>query len=213
MSNYIWNAESFNSNFLVQIRDVSVPHIDDEGSYPASVGFNVICLPNNRVMYFEDHVTDSNFVSGATHSQIVTYSWGNLKASISNWAGNALNMPSLVGSSFVPSVGSNGEFSSNVSINLGTYNSNYTTTIARFEVYPPLHPEVWCIGFTCTNNSNNLSRYFDTQYSVTTFAVNEQEDALMNVAWSQLKETIGDWASTTIHYSAMINSQFTPNII
>ena len=54
------SIESFNANFLIHIRSIAKPHIDETGIIPADIGFNIVCVPNNRVQFFEYHIMDQN---------------------------------------------------------------------------------------------------------------------------------------------------------
>lgn len=198
----------FTSNFKVIIGEIGIPHIDETGTYPAAIGFHVTCLTNNRVNFFEDHVTDSNFVNTSSVNDVVNFSWSNLTPYVNTWASYVVTQPSLIGTTFIPTT----EFA-NDSIALSIFTSNYTVTISRFEVYPADDPECWCIGYNVEHNTNHKAMYIDTQVTVDTFAVTQAEEDLLNQAWEQVKENIGRWAEYNIGYSELLNTVYTPTII
>lgn len=169
------SIEDFNNNFVMQIRNISAPHIDETGSIPAAVGFNIVCKSNNRVQYFESHITDAEFVSTATAQDLVNYAWNDRKSDINTWASSAINESNLIGYVYTPV----SEFTDTSRINLSTYNSNYTTSIVRFEVFPADDPSSWCVGFGIKNTTNDEYMYIDTSIAVTTFAITTAESEIM----------------------------------
>lgn len=202
--------QDFNDNFKIDIRNIAVPHIDESGTYPACVGFNIVCLSNNRVNYFEDHITDSNFVASATDSNLISYSWSNLKQSVLDWADIAITQSNLIGFVYTPS---NLQFHNSNELDLDVYNSNYTTTIGRFEVYPRLDPNSWCVGFNINHNSNSKNMYIDTRVEIETFAVTSAENEILEYAWSNTNTVIGTWALQNLNKSSLLNTQYVPETI
>ena len=202
------SLEDFNANFKVQIRNIAVPHVDETGIIPASVGFNVICLNNGRVQFFESHISDQNIVNTYTSQQLVDYAWSQVKSQVNTWATTAISDSNLIGYVYTPITDFNLSFPN---MNLATFNQNYTMKIARFEVYPANDPYSWCIGFSITNNLNNSNLYISTNVAVETFSVTYAELELMNSAWNQIKDTIGTWASEKLMYSSLVNTEYTPS--
>jgi hypothetical protein len=172
---------------------------------PASVGFNVICLLNSRVQYFEYHFTDQNLVTGSTSQQLVDYAWSQLKTDVNAWATVAFSESNLIGYIYVPT----SDFNTS-NITLTTFNQNYTTKIVRFEVFPANDPSSWCVGFNISNNLNNGTLYVSTNVLVATFTVSQTELQIMDSAWNQMKDTIGIWAAEKLMYSSLINTDYTP---
>ena len=205
------SLEDFNANFVANIRNIEEGHTDETGTYTYGVGFNVVCKPNNRAMYFEAHMDSNQAPSGTPEVDIVNTAWSNLLPDIKTWATSALNSGSLLGSVYVPSL----EFAntSNIAMDLSTYNSNFTTKLARFEVHPATAPNSWCVGYNvCKNTDSNDSRYYDTNIRVNTFAIQRAETEIMDMAWSNIRESIGQWAGVKNKAFTMINSEFTtPN--
>lgn len=195
----------FTSNFKVMIGEVAIPHIDETGTYPAAIGFHVTCLANNRVNFFEDHVTDSNFVNTSPTIDVINFSWSNVKTLVNDWASYVITQPSLIGYTYIPTV----QFSGS-NINLTTFNANYTVKVSRFEVYPADDPNCWCVGYNIQHNTNHKYMYIDTQVLVNTFAISQDENNILNQSWEQVKENIGNWAQHTMEYSDLINTEFVP---
>ena len=199
----------FSNNFVVHIRSIEKDHTDETGTYNYSVGFNVLCTTNRRVMYFEDHLNVSSLPTSYTEQDIVDAAWSDIKPNIKDWATTVITLPSLLGSTWVPPTDLS--FSAIGNFTIDTYNSNFTTKISRFEVYPQTNPNSWCIGFTITNNNgNNLngSLYIDTNIIVNTFAITKTEEEILELGWSNIKEQIGKWAEEKYASSHLINSVY-----
>lgn len=201
------SIEDFNAHFIVNIRSIARPHIDETGTIPADVGINVICTLNNRVQFFEYHFTDQAVVDASTDQQLVDLAWAALKSDIQTWATTAFTQDNLIGYLYTPTSEFNNTYGN---LNLTSYNLNYDTQINRFEVYPKNEPNSWCVGYHVTNKNNNEHLYVDTLVSVTTFAITTAETDIMNDAWDNLKDRIGDWASSNIGTTSLINTDYTP---
>ena len=207
-SNNEISMQDFHDNFAVHIRAVETDHTDETGTYPYGVGFNVVCTPNRRVMYFENHITSNMIPEGAVETDIANIAWSNLLPSVKAWASTALGAESLIGSTYVPSL----DFASNASpsIDLATYNSHFTTKVARFEVYPATDPNSWCVGFSANRNTDsNTSVYYDTTIKVNTFAETRAESEILDLGWSNMRGAFGSWANVRDHESALLNTAFT----
>lgn len=200
--------EDFNQNFLIHIRSIAKPHIDETGVIPADVGINIVCIPNNRVQFFEHHIMDQNIVDTSTDQQLIDLSWTALKSDIQTWATSAISQGNLIGHVYTPTSAFSNTYGN---LNLTSYNTNYTTQIVRFEVNPPNEPKSWCVGFNVTNNNNNEKMYIDTLVSVETFAVTSAEQDIMDDAWNNVKDNIGDWASYKMGVSSLLNTTYVPS--
>jgi hypothetical protein len=200
--------EEFNNNFLTQIRSIETNHTDETGVYDYGVGFNVVCKLNNRVMYFEDHLSASILPVNHTEQDVVNAAWSNQTPRIKTWAEGAMTLQPLLGSTFTPS---GDDFSFSNTFDLATYNSSFTTNVARFEVYPPTDPKSWVVGFQVVKTSNpEQSQYFDTGVFVTTFANTYAENEILSMGWSNLKDSIGTWAHEKNHIPALVNTVIVP---
>lgn len=204
--------ETFAENFITQIRAVEKTHSSGEGDTCCdyTIGFNVICKPNNRIMYFESCV-ESNVLPSLSnpicHSEVACVGWSNVLPQIKTWAESALTACNLLGSIYIPN--SNLTFTNTSNIDLPTYTSNFTTKVARFEVYPPQQPKSWCVGFSVyKNSSNNDYMYTDTNVNVDNFSTILAEDEILNKGWSNTKENIGVWAAKKMEESPLINTVF-----
>lgn len=200
------SLQDFNLNFKVQIRNIAVPHVDETGIVPGSIGFNVICLLNSRVQYFEYHILDQNIVNTYTSQQLVDYAWNQLKTDVNTWATSAMSESNLIGYVYVPT----SDFNTST-ITLATFNQNYTMKIVRFEVYPANDPSSWCVGYNISNNLNDSTLYISTNVMVATFEISQTEIQIMDAAWNQIKDTIAIWASEKLMYSSLINTDYVPS--
>jgi hypothetical protein len=199
MSNQL-SYTTFQDNFLTQIRAVETGHTDETGTYDYGVGFNVICKLNNRVMYFEDHLSSTILPQSYTDQDIVNSAWSNIVPVVKTWASSALVLPNLIGTSWTPS---------NVSFDIGVYNSNFDTYVSRFEVYPPTDPKSWAIGFKINQkNRQNIEAFFDTQVTVNTFAIFRAEEEILTLAFDNLYSRISTWTSQQLIHSSLVNSEY-----
>mgnify|MGYP003347204377 CR=1 FL=1 len=207
------SIEDFNSHFKVNIRSIARPHIDETGTIPADVGINVICTLNNRVQFFEYHFTDQAVVDASTDQQLVDLAWAALKSDVQTWATTACTQDNLIGYLYTPTSEFNNTYGN---LNLTSYNLNYDTRVQRFEVYHGVnnvsfgHPNSWCVGYYVKNKNNNEHLYVDTLVSVTTFVITTAEADIMNDAWDNLKDGIGNWASSNIGTPSLINTDYIP---
>ena len=201
--------EEFAENFITQIRAVEKTG-DGDDCCDYTIGFNVVCKPNNRVMYFESCV-ESNVLPSLSnlicHDEVACVGWSNVLPQIKTWAAQALTASNLLGSVFIPD--SNLTFTTASNIDLPTYTSNFTTKVSRFEVYPPQQPKSWCVGFSVYRNTSNFDyMYTDTNVIVDSFSTIRAEDEILNKGWSNTKENIGIWAAKKMAESPLINSVF-----
>jgi hypothetical protein len=186
--------QEFADNFITHVRAIENEHTDNGEYYEHCVGFNVVCRNNNRVIYFERHLGSNDVPPNPTVQQVVDASWSNLLPTIKEWAETAITESNLLGSIYVPS--SNLPFTTQSNINLPTFTSNFTTKIARMEVYPPVDPKSWCVGFSVNKNAaSNEYMYIDTNVVVDSFSISVTEGELLDMGWSNTKETIGVWAA------------------
>ena len=201
------SIEDFNNQFLIHIRGLARPHIDETGTIPADVGINIICKANNRVQFFEHHFNDQQEVDSSTDQQLVELAWSALKPDINTWASSVVSQGNLINSTYTPTSSFNNTYGN---LNLTSFNVAFNTVISRFEVYPKHEPNSWCVGFSVRNTSTNENFSTDTRVHVTTFAIIKSEQDILDDAWDNLKNSIGDWASSKIGMSNLINTQFIP---
>jgi hypothetical protein len=202
------SLEDFNTNFVTEICSIEEGHTDEAGSFDYGVGFHVLCKPNRRVMYFEHHLSSNILPPGFGESDIVNAAWSNLLPTVKTWAEGAINSPSLLGAVYTPN--SNLVFTTASNFTLADYNSNYTTSISRFDTYPRIEPTSWCVGFNVVRNANPAeTMYVDTNVFVTTFALNKTEEELLDMAWSNVKENIGSWAESKNVKPTLLSTTYT----
>lgn len=206
------SLEDFNDNFMIYIRALEEEHQDETGSYDYGVAFNVVCNNNNRVMYFEAHVTSNMLPPSYTNSNIIDVGWSNVLPDVKTWASDVIYSSNILGQTYIPSIATNSnlDFSTTSNYNFGTFNSNYTIKVSRMEPYPSNQPSCWSVAFIATQSNNpNVYMSKDTQVKITTFAIYQAEQEILNNAWSNVKESFGQWAENIYHQSLFINSIYT----
>lgn len=205
---------TFNSNFTTVINSWESNHTDQTGSYPYGIGFDVICKNNNRLMYFESHITSNILPSNYTNSNLIDLAWSNVLPDVKTWASSVINSSNIIGVSFTPSIASNSnlDFTSTSNFNFATYSNIFDTKVYRMEPYPSNDPSCWCVGFTSSKKSDNAVRLMlDTQVIVNTLAVFRAEQTYLDLGWSNLKEKIGKWAQSNSDSTQLLNTTITPS--
>ena len=197
---------NFDNNFLTHIRAIEQEHVDETGVYDYGVGFNIVCMPNNRVMYFENHLNSGILPTPHTEQDIVNAAWSNLVPDIKAWSTTALTANSLIGSQWIP--GQDLAFDAIDQFTFSIFLNNFTIEIARFGVYPTTDPKSWCVGFTIRQNNSNEYMYIDTQVTVNTFAIQRAEDEILSMAFDKVKNNIGGWASKKYVAPTLINTEY-----
>jgi hypothetical protein len=207
MSNLTISYADFSNNFITHIRTIEKDHTDETGTYDYGVGFNVVCLLNSRVMYFEDHLNKNVLPDPYTDQDVVDAAWTAVKPDVKNWSSTAMSLPSLIGSTWTPPTDLS--FNPIGNFTFDTFITNFTTTISSFEVYPQNEPSSWRVGFVITNNNNTTDYfYMGTNVFVNTFAVTKAEEEILELAWSGIKDQIAVTAKDRYDASALINTVF-----
>ena len=204
----------FSNNFMTHVRGFEEGHQDETGTYDYGVGFNVICNNNNRVMYFEGHITSNMLPPSYNTSNVVEVAWSNVLPDVKTWATDVINSSNILGHSYVPSVATNSnlDFSTTSNFNYGTFSSNFNLTVSRMEPYPANNPSCWCVGFLASkSNDASTSTNMDTQVVVNTLAIYRAEQEILDLGWSNLKEKYGEWAERIYHQSSFLNSTYSPS--
>ena len=206
------SVETFNQNFTTHIRGFEDGHTDETGTYDFGVGFHVFCKNNNRVMYFESHITSNMLPQNYTESNLKDVAWSNVIPDVKTWATNVINSSNILGHSYVPSVATNSnlDFTTTSNFNFATFSSNFNIYVNRMETYPTNYPNCWCVGFIASKSNNpSVSLSMDTQVIVNTFAIFKAEQEILDLGWSNLKEQYGIWAEKIYNEGTLINSTYT----
>ena len=205
------SLEDFSTNFMTQIKGFEREHTDETGTYDFGVGFNVVCRNNNRVMYFESHLTSNMLPPGYTDSNIVDVAWSNVVEDVKTWTTDVISSSNILGLDFIPSVAtdSNLDFSTTGDFSYATFSSNFSLKVNRMETYPANNPSCWCVGFKASKaNDSSLSLTLDTTVNVITFAIFKAEQEILDLGWSNLKEQYGQWANRVYGESMFFNSYY-----
>jgi len=97
----------------------------------------------------------------------------------------------------------------NSNIDIDTFNSNFNTKIARFELYPSDEPTAYVVGFSVTNKNNNKSIYRDTQVLLTSVS-GQTDDQVVAVAWDSMKASFQTWAADVMSKPSIQNGPYVP---
>jgi hypothetical protein len=92
---------------------------------------------------------------------------------------------------------------------LQQFTENFTTTIARFELYPIDVPTCYVVGFSVKHNTNGKLIYRDTQVSLADVSGKTDEE-ISNIAWVQVKDSIKSWCEIAMAVNIMPNSSYIP---
>ncbi len=201
--------QEFQDNFVVSIRNFQSPHVDAAGSFDYAVGFNIVCKNNRRTNYFGKHLMSNDVpIPNATQNDVANVAWDILSTEVRAWASQVVGSSNLFESHYVPNPNANFQ---NSNITLSDYNSNFTTMLSRFDVYPASQPTCWCVGFNIINKNNtNIARYVDSQVVIDMFDNDKSEMELLDMGWSNVKEVVAEWAHNILHTSPLIVTEFTP---
>lgn len=201
--------QEFQDNFVVSIRNFQSPHEDEAGHFDYAVGFNVVCNNNRRTNYFGKHMMSNDVpIVNPTQNDVVNVAWDLLSTDIRAWASEVVGSSNLFNSPYIPN--SNLDLM-NSNLSLDAYNSNFTTMLARFDVYPASQPTCWCVGFNITHKDNpSTARYIDSQVRIDMFDNDKTEAELLDMGWSNVREAVGNWAEGVLSTSPLVVSEFTP---
>jgi hypothetical protein len=204
----------FSNNFVTHIKGFEVGHTDETGTYDYGVGFHVVCTNNNRVMYFESHISSNDLPPSFNNSNVVDVAWSNLLPNVKTWATSVLGSSNILGKTFTPSVAtdSNLDFSTTNNFDYATFSNNFVLKVSRMETYPEKDPWCWCVGFTASPMSNDsLTLAADTVVNVNTFAIYKAEQEILDLGWSNLKERYGLWAEPIYNENSFTNTLYAPS--
>ena len=197
----------FNNNFTTTINTLSTPHVDSTGTYPGAVGFNIICNSNLRKNYFQYHPTE-DIIKNNSYNVIVDIAWSNLSMNINDWATTILSSNALIGNVYIPE----DEFINN-NINLEIFNKNYIVNITNLYVYPINSPNCWLVNFNIKNINNNEFININSQVLIPTFTSLKDDTIIVNEAWNNIKNQVGEWAYNKLTVSNLINTIYIPSAL
>ena len=198
-------VNQFKNNFTTIINTLSTPHVDSTGTYPGSVGFNITCNSNQRKNYFQYHPTDE-IITNSSQNELVDVAWSNLSRKINTWALSIINSNVIIGSTYIPEC----EFPQSTNINLETFNANYVANIMNIYTYPTNSPNCWLVNFNIKNINNNEFININSQVLVPTFTDVKDDIVIINEAWNNIKNQVGDWAYSKLGVSNLINTIYVP---
>jgi hypothetical protein len=191
--------EDFNANFVVRI----VNYSPVSNTSTVDVEFEVKCTVNNRVIIHKTNVDTSLLVEPFTTSDVTDVAWDNVQSNVNAWA--TTNVASEIISTYEPSTSTD-------DISLTDFNNNFTVKVTRFELYPPINPTHWCIGFFTSSDSHpEQNIYRDCSLSTVDYCNNTLCMDIVDGGWALLKQGICAWAATEFAKSSIIDTIYTPS--
>lgn len=198
------SLESFNENYQVIVMGIEEAHIDESEFEGPAVGFSVMNKTNRRTLYFEKHIPAERIPNpGYTHMDLVNVAWELIKERVFEWATSVLNLPSIIGSEYIPN-----NIPGNVNILL--VNEAYTVTVDRLEPYPPVNSKGYYIGFKITNKDTGKNNFVYATKIYTTLDFTVTEAQILDDAWEYVKDAAAAWIAEDYALSNVIGLVYVP---
>jgi hypothetical protein len=188
----------FNDSFKVRVADYK----SDPNTSNITIYFEVKCLLNNRVSVHVANVDTTQLQEGYTFTDVIDVGWQSVKDSVNSWSSSNVVKAQLT--TYIPSTTTD-------DILLTDFNDNFGVSVQRFELYPTMQPNSWCIGLTAySKTKENIVCYRDCNVSLTEFCNNTRCLNIVAAAWEQLKGTFCNWAATEFAKANVINTIYIP---
>jgi hypothetical protein len=193
--------EDFNNNFTVRIAEFT----QDNATSIGTVYYEVKCMLNNRLSIHIANVDLTQMQEGYTANDVIEAGWNNVKSNVNSWATtNIANQPITT---YTPT-------STNADITLTDFNNAFTVYLQRWELFPSVEPNSWCVGFVVVSKTRaNVSFYRDCNLNLHDFCNNTHCMDIMNAAWDIVKDPMCSLAATEIVKSTVLNNLYTPSDI
>jgi hypothetical protein len=94
-------------------------------------------------------------------------------------------------------------------ISIEDFQTNFSVTVSRYELYPAEEPTCYCVGFVIKHKTKLNSRYIDTQVTLAD-TNNKTEDEIVQLAWAMVRDGILSWATSVHNKPTIIGSVITP---
>lgn len=196
--------QEFNEKFTIKVTVVQRKNGDD-GIESTTVGVQLTRIDVPDCMYFEQNVAAT---SGVADSDVVNQALQLLTSAVREYATDSVQRTAaVVNSAYVPSE----EFSECCCIDLAAFGEKYDVKIVRFEGYPASRPIDWCVGFSvsCKDENSVPDMYVDTNVRLDFGVCNKCVD-ILSMAWKDVKDRVGPWASTHCTKSLLIDAVLPP---
>lgn len=201
MSSSTLSIESFNEQTTVRIAKF-MKHVTPDNIPMANVAFEVRITQNGRIGIFLCDIDRSSF---ATEDDIVNAAWNEVKQNVNDWCvTNLVNDPFTT---FHVSATTN-------KISVEDFNSNFIVNVVRYDLYPRVNPDWWCIAFMVHQISNpQTSIYVEAQVPTSVWCNNVRCLAVASSAWELVKDRACAWAADHMSKPALLNTLYTPSEI
>lgn len=200
MSQIPATIEQFNENAVVRI--VKFDIVPETTPQQHHVEFEVRITNNARVGIFMADVDSS---TTSTDQEIVDLAWVSVKTHVNDWF--TFNITHAPFTTFTVA-------DTTDAITVEDFNANFTVFMSRFELYPAVNPNAWCIAFVIQQNSQpTMSIYLEGQTSTTTWCNNVRCVAVASAVWEQVKDRACTWAANHMSKPIVLNTTYTPTEI
>jgi hypothetical protein len=188
----------FNDSFKVRVADYK----SDPNTSNITIYYEVKCLLNNRVSVHVANVDTTQLQEGYTFTDVIDAGWQAVKDTVSSWSSSNVIKPQLT--TFTPSTTSD-------DISVIDFNNNFSVSVQRFELYPTVQPNSWCIGLAAySKTKENIVCYRDCNVSLSEFCNDTRCLNIATAAWDQLQTTLCSWAATEFAKANVINTIYIP---
>jgi len=192
--------EQFNESAVVRI--VKFDTVPEATPQQHHVEFEVRITTNTRVGIFMADVDSS---SASSNQEIVDLAWTSVKTHVNDWfCFNILHEPFTT---FTVT-------DTTDALSADDFNAYFTVSISRFELYPSVNPNAWCIAFVIKMNSNPMTNiYLEGQTSTTTWCNNVRCVAVASAVWEQVMDRACVWAADHMSKPVVLNTTYIPSEI
>ena len=196
--------EDFNNQTTVRIVKF-LRYTSDTDIQMINISFEVRINSNNRVGIFISDMELDSIENSANDHELVDIAWGQLKQHVNDWS--VINFAHEQFTIFNVQVTTD-------AITIEDFNTNFTVNLARYELYPKVNPDWWCIAFIISKNSNPQTNiYVEGQVPTTIWCNNVPCVALASSVWDLVKERACVWAADNLSKPVVLDTFFTPSEI
>lgn len=97
---------------------------------------------------------------------------------------------------------------------LARFNTFFKVEVNRFEFHTYRNPNFYCVGFLVSSKglTKNIN-YFDTTVTTTELPVEADKTAIIDLAWSKLRDVVRGWADPLITNGFVEDNTYVPTVV
>lgn len=195
------SLEDFNRDFVVRIASYTT----STETTIVHVVFEVKCTVNHRVGAFMTDVDTTTLTEGYTTDDVVNVAWDTVKSDVNPWA--VINVQHDTLTAFTPQTTTS-------DISVTDFNTYFTVSVGRYELYPSISPSSWCVAFTvCATDKPDIKMYLDSNVPVNDWCNNVFCVDVVTAVWDKLKVPICSWAANELIKSQVLNTTYVPTVV